>query len=194
MKFLIFRRKVTDTVGNPMIEYKFPCEVEYDFIPEVLQIDAGVYDAKLQGTYESVSTRFKANKDSYVLAFNNSKLIGYICFFPISADFNHKLEEGQTVFDDNIKPDDIVGYDEHIGHTIFLISAVTKPEFQGKGIGSELMRRLFSFLSGKTQDGYAIKSIFSFAYTAGGEALCRKFGFEEIKTFTSGPKLMRYMF
>jgi len=185
---------VTDTVGNPMIEYKFPCEVEYDFIPDILQIDAQVYDAKLQGTYESVNARFKANKDSYVLAFNNSKLIGYICFFPVSADFNQKLEEGQTVFDDNISSKDIVEYSENIEHTIFLISAVTKPEFHGKGIGTELMRRLFSFLSEKKQDGYAIKSIFSFAYTAGGEALCRKFGFDEIKMFSSGPKLMRYMF
>jgi GNAT superfamily N-acetyltransferase len=165
-----------------MINFNFSFETEYDFIPDVLALDADVYDKELQGTYESVQGRYNMNKESYVLAYKNrKKLIGYICFFPITEIFREVLLKSEKPFDDDISPENIAPYSKNSEQDVFIISAVVDPEYQGNGIGKKMMDQLFYFLSKKIRSGHRIKNIYTYAYTAGGEALCESTGFKKIK-------------
>jgi GNAT superfamily N-acetyltransferase len=160
----------------------------------VLLLDAEVYDKELQGTYESVYGRYNMNKESYVLAYNNrKKLIGYICFFPITENFGKMLLEHERPFDDDISPKDIMPYSKNSEHDIFIISAVVAPEYQGNGIGKKMMDQFFSFLSKKIQTGYKIRNIYAYAYTAAGEALCESVGLKKVKQ-AGMAILMRYQY
>ena len=56
--------------------------IKKDFINDIMSLDSIAYNEDMQGTYNSINDRFKKNKDSYILAYDNKKLVGYICFFP----------------------------------------------------------------------------------------------------------------
>ena len=132
-----------------------------DFIDKILRIDQAVFGAVLQGTSDSVGARYEANKESYILAYHNFEIVGYICFFPITKGLRERIEKEERMFDDDIQAADILPYpraDEEPGgeYDIFLISVAVLPDYQGIGIGSGLMNEFFTFVSDKIQSGLII--------------------------------------
>ena len=90
--------------------------IKTDFIKDIMCLDSLAYNEDMQGTYDSINNRFKKNKDSYILAYDNKKLVGYICFFPISDELYSEMLISDTMKDDDISPDDIVSYKEGKKH------------------------------------------------------------------------------
>jgi GNAT superfamily N-acetyltransferase len=156
------------------------------FIEKILDIDKKVFSSVVQGTFESVGGRFEANKESYILAYHNFEIVGYICFFPVTRELREKIEKEERVFDDDISSADILPYPQtaeeaESEYDIFLISIAVLPDYQGIGIGSGLMKEFFTFVSDKIQSGCKIKNLYSYAHTTYGAWLLEKSNFHELK-------------
>ncbi|MCL2475063.1 MAG: GNAT family N-acetyltransferase [Chloroflexi bacterium] len=87
----------------------------------------------------------------------------------------------------------IIGYAcfSFAGNDVFLHSIAVSYEFRRKGIGKNLLFRLFAFLSKKIQEGSQIKNVYAYAYTEIGEELLRDFNFTKTKDQQAGAPLMR---
>ena len=179
--------------------YKYSGQMEEDFIADLLRIDAFVFDSSILGSDNSIRRRFNANRDMCILAYDNSEAVGYIAFFPITENLRERMMNENKAYDDEIVADDILPYTDKHDFDVFLISAAILPDYQGKGIGAELMKRCFDFLSDKVQSGCKIKNAYSYAFTDAGARILGKAGFAEVKKIED-PKsvytarLMRYSF
>lgn len=180
--------------------YLPPSAIKGDFIGDILRIDASTFELSLQGTDESVRARYNANRESFVLAYDDAEIVGYVAFFPITANLSGRIEKEYASFDDNIEDDDILpSYDNPFEYNVFLISIAVLPEYKGKGIGATLMKEYFKFIGNKLQAGCRIKKTYSYAYTDDGTRVLSKMGFVEIKRIEdpemqSVAKLMQYDF
>lgn len=162
-------------------------KVGYDFIKDIAAIDAAVFPRELQGEHGNIRARFEANKESYILAYHDYKIVGYICFFPITAELSERIRNEEKTFDDDIKPSDIIQFPEtdeekEQEFDMFLISVAVLPQHHGKGIGQALMKEYFTLISDKTQWGCKIVNMYSYAYTNKGAWLLDKWNFTEIKS------------
>jgi len=164
-----------------MIVYKYPHQAGEDFIDDIQAIDEAVFEPAAQGTKSSLLARYKANRESYILAYDGLRLVGYIGFFPISGDLSGRILAEDRPYDDNIQPWDILDYTIGTGFDMFLISMALLPAYAGMGIGKELMRRYFDFMTNKIESGCNINNMYAYAFTAAGEKILLKSGFEGIK-------------
>ena len=130
--------------------------IKTDFIKDVMCLDSLAYNEDMQGTYDSISNRFKKNKESYILAYDNKKLIGYICFFPISDELYSEMLISDTMKDDDISPDDIVSYKEGKKHNIFIISIVIDPSYRDKEAIKLITNEFIKFIKEKNENDYTL--------------------------------------
>ena len=165
------------------MQYKYSYQVNDDFIDDILRIDASVYHPSVQGTKSSLLNRYQANRESFVLAIDETQLIGYVGFFPVTNALSERMVKEHKTFDDNIRGEDILpSYTSEFDFDMFLISIAISPEYKGKGVGSELMRQCLAFIDGKRQSGSRIRHIYSYAFTDDGVRVLSKVGFTVIKT------------
>ncbi len=163
--------------------------IKKDFINEVLKLDALVYDADMQGSYKSVNNRFKKNKDSYLLIMDGTKIVGYICFFPISKALEAKMLEGEEMQDDNILPDDILEYTEGTSHDLYIISAVIHPDYRDREAIKLLTSEFVNFINEKIKTNFHINKVYATAVSSDGEKILKYLNFKEQKTYQGGYKL-----
>jgi len=175
--------------------YKHSYEVSDDFISDILRIDEAVFEPSARGTKASLLARYNANRESYILVYDDSQIIGYVAFFPINSALGERIICEDTAFDDNIQAQDILpSYAPGTDFDMFLISVAVLPEYGGRGIGKELMQKYFDFVSGKTKQGCLIKNTYSYAFTEAGAGILKKSGFNEVKSVQDSIKLMQYVF
>jgi len=171
-----------------------------DFIEDLLRIDTLVYDESNQGTVENVKARYLVNRESIILAEDRSRFIGYIAFFPITNELSKRIQSENSMFDDNIRSEDILpSYTCDRDIDLFLISIAVHPEYHGRGIGMELVKRFNKFVSEKSGSSCRIRNVYSYAVTDAGERLLSKAGFHEVKSIlhpmsNHTVKLLRYCF
>lgn len=157
-----------------------------DFINDVLKLDAGVYPRKLQGTFTSVNGRYQRNKQSYILAYDNNQLIGYICFLNISKRLCDQLHENPLSNDDLINPNDIKEFSLKEPNTLYIISIVVMKEYRQQGIGASLVKELKKFIKNLVGKGYKFDCVYGTAVTKAGYQLAKKNGFEIIRRVKLG--------
>jgi len=162
--------------------YKYSGQTEEEFIADILAIDEAVFDPAILGSDGSLRARYNANRESYILAYDKSKIAGYIIFFPITDDLSERMINENKPFDDDIEGKDVMFYIKGIDFNMFLISIAVLPEYRGKGIGRELMKKCFEFIAAKKQGGCQIKNVFAYAYTDAGARALSKAGFTEEKS------------
>ncbi|MCQ2792718.1 MAG: GNAT family N-acetyltransferase, partial [Bacilli bacterium] len=157
-----------------------------DFIHDVLKLDSQVYPRKLQGTFDSVNGRFQRNKQSYILAYDDNQLIGYICFLNIAKNLCEQLHKNPLSNDDLINPNDIIKFSLKEPNTVYIISIVVKKEYRHQGIGGSLVKELRKFLMGLFSKGYKFDCVYGTAVTKAGYKLAKKNGFTIIKRVKLG--------
>lgn len=163
-----------------------------DRLFEVLNIDDVVYEKNLTGSYQSVSKRYKRNKEMFVFALDEEdKLCGYVCFFPISLKLLTELETATIMFDDNISAEDVEKYSKEKVNNIFVISVALYPKFRRKGFGAALIREMFAFLNDLAVDGHTIGSVYATTISEEGEKLFAKYNFKNIRIYDNGAKLVK---
>jgi len=156
-----------------------------EIFDSIQEIDRSVFHDDALASQESDIERYEAYKDSYIFALSNGKIIGYLCYFPITEKFYELVIDGEKVYDGDIASTDICNLKDDFNY-IFLLSAAIKPEFQKKGISkqfSEILIKEFSKI--KTRD------MVSYAFTTGGEHFLNHIGLKSYKEMEDGIKLMR---
>ena len=86
-----------------MITVKYSGDLDISFINDVVEIDSMVYPAHLQGTFDELCDRFNANRDSYVLLYDDTDLVGYLCLFPIKEELYEEIISNDRVYDSDTK-------------------------------------------------------------------------------------------
>lgn len=164
--------------------------IKTDFIKDVMCLDSLAYNEDMQGTYDSISNRFKKNKESYILAYDNKKLIGYICFFPISDELYSEMLISDTMKDDDISPDDIVSYKEGKKHNIFIISIVIDPSYRDKEAIKLITNEFIKFIKEKNENDYIIDKVLGTTVSDDGFKFATKLNFKIYKTYEKNYKLV----
>ena len=164
--------------------------IKTDFIKDVMCLDSLAYNEDMQGTYDSISNRFKKNKESYILAYDNKKLIGYICFFPISDELYSEMLISDAMKDDDISPDDIVSYKEGKKHNIFIISIVIDPSYRDKEAIKLITNEFIKFIKEKNENDYIIDKVLATTVSDDGFKFATKLNFKVYKTYEKNYKLV----
>jgi len=156
-----------------------------EIFDSIQEVDRSVFHDDALATQESDIERYEAYKDSYIFAVSNGKIIGYLCYFPITEKFYDSVIEGIKVYDGDIASADICNLKDNSNY-FFLLSAAIKPEFQKKGISkqfSEILIEEFSRIN--------IKDMVSYAFTLSGEHFLSHIGLKNYKEMKDDIKLMR---
>jgi GNAT superfamily N-acetyltransferase len=161
-------------------------DLDVELINLLLDIDSVVYDEDLQGNFEDIYGRFKANRDMFVLLYNKELLIGYMCFFPITDELYERIKEEDRLFDTDINGTQILDYKPNNSYKLYVLSAAIRPEYQGKGYFRLLSDGFNQFITEKREKNITFISALTTSVSEAGYAIVKKLGFEEYKTLSCG--------
>jgi hypothetical protein len=122
-------------------------DLDIRLINEILEIDALVYPKHLQGTFEEVYGRFCANRDIFILLYDDKKLIGYLCLFTIKDSLYEQILSGNKLFDSDIPGEMLEQYKPHNVYKLYLISAAIHPEYPKEWIIKSIDKRFLPLYS-----------------------------------------------
>ncbi len=151
-------------------------------IRDLMKIETDVYEPEYRGEYEAINRRFQKLREMFVLAYDEKKLIGYLCFFPISDRLFHELMNKNFFHDDDIQPDDVMEWKET--NHIYLLSIALYRNYHGKRIGVKMMQAFFDRIKVRQDEGKRTNDILASVVTKEGEGLAKKFGFTLIRDLT----------
>lgn len=159
-------------------------------IYDLMRIEEDVYDKKDRGQYDHIESRFKRNKEMFILLYDNDKIIGYLCYFPISKELHDNIIRAKDFYDDNINAEDVVAFDRE--NYIYLISIALYKKYQRIRLGEKMMESFFDIMRKRNKNNQHIIDVFASAISLAGENITKKFGFKLFKDMTSeyGYKLM----
>ena len=163
---------------------------KYEIINDLMRIEKIVYEESCRGKYDSIKARFEIFSNMFILAYDGDELIGYLCWFPISKMLHNRIIVDKALFDDDIKPEDVVDIGEE--NYIYIISVAILPEYQRRNIGTEMMKKLIRILKAYSENGKKIKDVLTSVISEKGEGLVLKNGFVMVENRSeSGYKLYR---
>jgi hypothetical protein len=117
---------------------------------DIIALDSLVYPEIYQSSFEQVLNRFMKFKECFITARFEQKIIGYICFFPITKLLYTDIIEGNLSTDIDIEADNVLTLCKNEGF-LYIISIVVHPKFQHthviKWIMSEFDVKLVNFCS-----------------------------------------------
>lgn len=161
------------------------------FINDVLALDALSYPDYILGSFKSVSERYHKNTDSYILAYkDDSTLIGYICFFPVTDSIFEKMMTTSKMVDDDLTFDDVEVYRKNNKNNILIISIVISPEYRDGNTIKEISKSLADYIENKINEGYEISSFVGSTVSEDGFKVLSRWGFKKIKDLEDGYQLM----
>ncbi len=145
------------------------------FLPQVYEIDKIIYKKEgLCGEYPNLVARYNACKDSFVLVYDDAKLIGYINFFPVTDDLHQNMtnQNENRFWDDDINDTHIKAWSQK--NNIFIISVVVLKEYQNTDAIIHLSNTFLDFLRDKSSKGFKISSVSGFAVSTSGVRLLKR--------------------
>lgn len=159
-------------------------------IPELMKIEADVYAPDYRGRYDSICARFHKDKEMFVLACDGERIIGYLCFFPISEKLHGEIIYEAAFRDDDILPEDIMGFEKN--NYIYLLSIALYKAYQRKGIGKKMMNAFFEMLQDKKGLGQDTVDILASVVTEQGRKIAEEYGFSPVRTPTDAEHFLLY--
>lgn len=161
-----------------------------DIIYDLMDIEKDVYKENERGHFDSIEKRFNKNKEMFVLLYDSNRIIGYLCFFPITKSLHDRILHKDNFYDDNIEAEDVVPYERQ--NYIYFISIALYKKYHGLGLGTKMMDAFMKKLREKEQSGYKIKDILASVVSEQGEAITKKYGFTLLSDMSEyfGYKLM----
>jgi len=173
-----------------MINIKYTDELDKNhdkkLINEILEIDSLVYPNHLQGTFDEIYDRFRANRDIFILLYDDKKLIGYLCLFPIKDPLYVQISNENKLFDSNIPGEMLEKYEPHNIYKLYLISAVIRHEYQKMGLSKHLIKGFYQYILNKKKKDIKFSAALSSAVTNDGRLMLKRMGFKEKKELTGG--------
>jgi GNAT superfamily N-acetyltransferase len=158
-------------------------------VSELIEIDALAFPEHIGGTCTKIYEKYAGNDDMFVLMYDDSKLIGYICFFPISETLCDKMLRGKELSDSDMSSGMIDEYNPHSTYCIYASTVAIIPEYQGRGLAKRLVKELYRKLLDKRNDGMRFASVVVAAATNGGVKIAEKMGLKKTRSLPDGYEL-----
>lgn len=155
------------------------CETSEDIIYDLMEIEKDVYPEGMRGEYDSICSRFSKNKNMFILACDNDKIVGYLCFFPISKRLHDEILNERVFRDDDISADDVVEFSQR--NYIYLISIALYKAYQGQGIGKLMMDAFIDTLVTMKTRQKDVVDILASVVTYQGKYMVEKYGFTLVR-------------
>ena len=148
-------------------------------ITDLMQIEQNVYSPEYRGEYHAIKSRFDKYKDMFILAYDKDRIIGYLCYFPITKSLHDSILCEAQFHDDDILPNDVIemGGSNHI----YLLSIAVYKKYQGMGVGTMLTDAFFDRLRLEKEKGHHIEDIIASVVSLQGEQIAWKYNFSMIK-------------
>ena len=146
-----------------------------EVIYELMKIEKDVYAPEYCGEYDLICRRFHKYRDMFILAYDEDKIIGYLCFFPISKKLYNEILYTRKFHDDDIEPGDVMAMSAN--NNIYFLSIALYKKYHGKGIGKAMMDTFFSDMKKEKNNGHNIDDIVASVVTNQGENIMKKYGF-----------------
>jgi GNAT superfamily N-acetyltransferase len=169
-----------------MIKTMYVNDLDAKLINDVLEIDKAVYPDHLQGTFDEISGRFKANRDMFILLYDENRLVGYLCLFPIKDELYDDIISNDRLFDSDISGKSMERYEPNNTYRLYVISIAIHPCYQGKGLSSQLIDGFYQYLADKKKSSIFFSAALSAAVTDGGDSLLNKIGFKKRNVLSGG--------
>ena len=160
-------------------------------IYELMKIENQVYKEEFRGKYNSIYKRFLKFPEMFYIAFDNKRIVGYLCYFPISDSLYRDIVENGIFCDDDIEPKDVVPFSSKT-HLYFLSIAIYK-EYQDRGIADRMMEEFEKRINLEKEKGNYVKDITAATVTEDGEKFALKYGYKLLydKLDENGYKIYR---
>lgn len=155
-----------------------------DLIYKLMRIEEDAYAPEYRGEFDSIAKRFHKVKDMFVLAYDKDKVIGYLCFFPISDKLHDEIINADGFHDDDILPEDVETWKD-CNH-VYLLSIALFKDYHKQGIGKLMMNAFFDRMREKNSGGQRVEDIVASVVTSAGEGIVEKYGFDKIKCSVDG--------
>lgn len=146
-----------------------------EIIYGVMDVERNVFKPEDRGTRSAIMRRMEKYPEMLILAEVNTKIVGYLCYFPISEKLFLDITDNGNYRDDDIPPEDVVPFSSNTH--LFIISAAIYPEYQNRGIVDAMMNYLSTQVQNKCADGYSVSDITTIAISPDGERLATRYGF-----------------
>lgn len=174
------------------MEYQIKSSKNLDpeFLNDILELDAMVYEDDLQGSYASLKERLDANDEMYLLLYEKENLIGYICFFPITNQLSDSIYKDDTIHDDDITKDDIEIYHKNKKTDIYILSVVINPNNKDYKATQLLVESFVKYIDDKIKSGYKLGKILGTAVSDKGERFLENLYLKEVKRIENDYILM----
>jgi len=157
-----------------------------ELIREIIKLDAMGYPNYMQGSFDTIYERFKKNEKSFILAYEDGKLVGYLCFFPISDSLLSKIYKENNIYDTDISPEDIRVYDDGGTYNIFIISVIVHPDFQGSDVIKYIAEDFVQKIQMINTSGNIVGKIIATSVSNKGKKFLEKLNFTKVKTLNKG--------
>jgi len=181
-----------------MYKIKYGNELDSVFINTILDIDASVYPESLRGTFKEVYNRFKANNDIFILLYDDDKIIGYLCLFPIKDILYNKILNEDKLFDSDISGEYLEQYIPYNTYKLYIISVVILPEYQNQGLSKYLKNGFYNYIFNKKKNNILFSKTLSTSVSLAGKRFFKKMKFRVKKSLSEGYDLceliMNYKF
>lgn len=162
------------------MEIRYSKDIKENIIGDILDIESAVYEEKYRGTYESIQARYNKNKDTFILAYDKNRMVGYLCFLPITDNLYDEIIQANNLHDDDILPEDITGFYNKVN--LYLISIAIIPQFQDTEVIKEMTVAFFSLLKKMREDNICINNIIASTVTKDGEKYLKRLNFRKLKS------------
>ena len=143
-------------------------------------IDCAVYEEKYWGVPENMVARFERNKKSFVVIEDTpGHPVGYIGFL-LTGDalWNDIIKDGDTIRDDDIRPDELLDKFEGDDNKLFVISVVILPDHRGREAVSILTDGFIDYLNKiQEEDNCKITAITGTAVSEDGQKFLKRLNF-----------------
>ena len=162
------------------MEIKYSRDIDKNIIQDLIDIESMVYEKKYCGTYPTIEARYKKNNDTFVLAYDEGRMVGYLCFLPISDSLYRDIVETDQFHDDDISPEDVIQFHNHVN--LYLVSIAILPSYQNTAVIVEMTKAFFRFLKEKREQNICVSNILASAVTEDGVKFLQRLGFQKLKT------------
>lgn len=156
---------------------------------DIHEIDKIVFEGEMIGTIENEKKRFEKNSRSFIVLYDEHRAIGYITYYATTPDFAECVKRDNVIHDDDISPDEIVGFVKGRKHYIYILSIAILPEYQGGKAMKMLGNAFKNEVTDMKKEGYIFEEFLSTAISPDGERALSGFGLYHYKTIEKGYKV-----
>ena len=123
-------------------------KTDEEIIRGVMAVEEDVYPADMRGNFDNICKRFAKFPDMLIYAEDGGRLVGYLCYFPISDSLYETILTSDILQDDNILPRDVMGWEE--SKHVYIISIAVMKEYQRQGVATALVKKFSQIIKEHT--------------------------------------------